>query len=148
MRNRGSSALVGVPRCATMIRFVQILFCLALFCFTTDERAEAHAALIEATPADGSVIATAPANVRLRFNEPVSLLVVHLIDASGVVHGDLHHEAHDQTITVHLPDRLPKGTQVLSYRVTSSDGHPIGGSLVFSIGAPTAAPTIQIGAGA
>ena len=100
--------------------------------------------MVEAVPADGAVVATAPASVRLRFNEPVSLLVIRLIDAKGVVHARLHHEAHDQTITVHLPDGLPHGTQVLSYRVTSSDGHPIGGSLVFSIGAPTAGPAPKI----
>ena len=87
-----------------------------------------------------------PASVRLRFNEPVSLLVVRLIDAKGVTHGTLHHEARDQSITIHLPDGLPRGTQVLSYRVTSSDGHPIGGSLVFSIEAPTAAPTAEAAA--
>jgi copper transport protein len=109
-------------------------------------RAEAHAALVETIPADGAVVATAPVSVRLRFNEAVSLLVVRLIDAKGITHGTLHHEAGDQTITVHLPKGLPTGTQVLSYRVTSSDGHPIGGSLVFSVGAPSAPPTAQSGA--
>ena len=29
---------------------------------------------------------------------------------------------------------LPRGTQFVSYRVFSADGHPVGGSLVFSIG--------------
>jgi copper transport protein len=128
-----------------MIRFIQVLFCLALAGLANVGRAEAHAALVEAIPADGAVVATAPASVRLRFNEPVSLLLVRLIDAKGVTHGTLHHEARDQTITVHLPDALPQGTQVLSYRVTSSDGHPIGGSLVFSIGTPTAASAPQTG---
>jgi copper transport protein len=123
-----------------MTRFVQILFCLVFACLATAGQAQAHAGLVEATPADGAVVATAPASVRLRFNEPVSLLVVRLIDAKGVTHDDLHHEARDQMIMVHLPDGLPNGTHVLSYRVTSSDGHPVGGSLVFSIGAPTSAP--------
>ena len=34
---------------------------------------------------------------------------------------------------------MPRGTQVLSYRVVSQDGHPVAGSLVFSIGAVTGA---------
>ena len=38
-----------------------------------------------------------------------------------------------------LPDDLPQGTQVVSYRVVSQDGHPVAGSLVFSIGAVTGA---------
>ena len=41
------------------------------------------------------------------------------------------------TIIVTLPDNLPRGTQVVSYRVTSEDGHPVAGSMVFSIGAAT-----------
>jgi copper transport protein len=122
-----------------MTWLLRILFCLVLACPAAAGRAEAHAALVEANPADGAVVASAPASVRLRFNEPVSPLVLRLIDARGVTHGALHHEARDRTITIHLPDGLPNGTQVLSYRVTSSDGHPIGGSLVFSIGAQTTA---------
>jgi copper transport protein len=118
---------------------------LLLACALANSEAHAHASLIETTPADGTVVATAPANLRLRFNEPVSPLVLRLIDAKGVTHGDLHHEARNETITVHLPEGLPQGTQVLSYRVTSSDGHPIGGSLVFSIGAPTNASAPQTG---
>ena len=43
------------------------------------------------------------------------------------------------TIIVTLPDDLPRGTQVVSYRVTSEDGHPVAGSMVFSIGAVTGA---------
>ena len=34
---------------------------------------------------------------------------------------------------------LPQGTQIVSYRVVSQDGHPVAGSLVFSIGAVTGA---------
>jgi len=32
---------------------------------------------------------------------------------------------------------LPRGTQVVSYRVISQDGHPVAGAMVFSIGAAT-----------
>ncbi|MXQ14026.1 copper resistance CopC/CopD family protein [Microvirga makkahensis] len=119
---------------------------LLLACVLAGGEARAHASLIETTPTDGAVVATAPASVRLRFNEPVSPLVLRLIDASGTAHADLHHEARNDTITVHLPEGLPQGTHVLSYRVTSSDGHPIGGSLVFSIGTPTAGPAQQTAA--
>ena len=43
----------------------------------------------------------------------------------------------DQAVEIALPEKLPRGTQVLSYRVVSQDGHPVAGSLVFSIGAVT-----------
>jgi copper transport protein len=43
----------------------------------------------------------------------------------------------DQSILITLPDHLPRGTQVISYRVVSQDGHPVAGSMVFSIGIAT-----------
>ena len=33
----------------------------------------------------------------------------------------------DETIVITLPDNLPRGTQIVSYRVISADGHPVGG---------------------
>ena len=49
--------------------------------------------------------------------------------------------AADQSVVITLPDDLPRGTQVVSYRVVSQDGHPVAGSLVFSIGVVTGAAT-------
>src|SRR5262249_13187458 len=37
-----------------------------------------------------------------------------------------------------LPAGLPQGTQIVSYRVISADGHPVVGSITFSIGTPNA----------
>ena len=94
----------------------------------------AHAALMKSTPADGSVVASAPAEIRLRFNEPVSPVVVRLLDAKGSERRDIHVEARDTVIAIRVPTDLPNGAQVVSYRVVSSDGHPVGGSIVFSVG--------------
>ena len=44
-----------------------------------------------------------------------------------------------QSVLIVLPDDLPQGTQIVSYRVVSQDGHPVAGSMVFSIGAVTGA---------
>jgi copper transport protein len=80
---------------------------------------------------DGSVLALAPKSVHLRFNEAVTPAVVRVIDAAGTPRGDVTVRVAGDTITVTLPDNLPRGTQVVSYRVTSEDGHPVAGSLVF-----------------
>jgi copper transport protein len=101
--------------------------------------ASAHASLVSAEPGDGSVVAQAPQRVQLRFNEPVTPVVIGLIDATGKTRDDVTVRAVDDTITLALPANLPRGTQVVSYRVISQDGHPVGGSLVFSIGAVTGA---------
>src|SRR3954470_12054750 len=96
----------------------------------------AHASLVRAEPADGSVLAQPPPTLRLTFNEPVSPLVIRLIAPSGEV---ISPEVAAENNTVALtPPRLVQGSYVLSWRVISADGHPVGGSLVFSVGAPSA----------
>jgi copper transport protein len=101
--------------------------------------ASAHASLISAAPADGSVLVSAPKMVQLQFNESVTPAVIHLIDAEGRARDDTSVRAVGEAILITLPDDLPQGTQVLSYRVISQDGHPVGGSLLFSVGAVTRA---------
>jgi copper transport protein len=96
----------------------------------------AHASLLRAEPADGSVVPEAPARLALTFNEPVSPLLVRLIAPDGSVTTPKA-EAENATVTIR-PVRLQQGTHVLSWRVVSADGHPVGGSLMFSVGAASA----------
>jgi len=111
---------------------------LLLLCISTN--AFAHAALVSTEPRDGSMVAQAPKRIELRFNEAVTPAVVRLIDAEGRVRDDATVHAADETIGITLPDGLPPGTQVVSYRVISADGHPVAGSMVFSIGMGKSAP--------
>jgi len=113
---------------------------LSVLCFATS--ASAHASLVSVEPGDGSVLALAPKTVQLRFNEAVTPAVISLIDAEGRTRDDATVQAADETIVIILPENLPRGTQVVSYRVISADGHPVGGSTVFSIGAVTTAAAI------
>lgn len=99
--------------------------------------ASAHASLVFAEPRDGTVLTQAPKTVQLRFNESVTAGAVNLIDASGKLRTDAIVDAGDEAINVTLPPDLPVGTQIVSYRVISSDGHPVAGSVTFSIGEPT-----------
>jgi copper transport protein len=107
------------------------------------QAALAHASLIQAEPAEDAVLGTAPSSFRLSFNEPVSPLVLRLIrpDGSAVTLTDARLE--DATLVIAAPPGLGSGTHVLSWRVVSEDGHPVGGSVVFSIGAPGAGPPPQ-----
>jgi copper transport protein len=109
---------------------------LSVLCFATG--VSAHASLVSAEPSDSSVLAQAPKTVQLRFNEAVTPAVISLIDALGRTRDDAGVRTVGDTIVVALPENLPRGTQVVSYRVISEDGHPVAGSLVFSIGAATA----------
>jgi copper transport protein len=103
--------------------------------------AAAHAVLLESVPADGARLAAAPGEVVLRFDEPVRPAGVRLLDRSG-------HEltepggvsAVDTVVRLAVPTALVEGGYVVSYRVTSADGHPVIGSLVFTVGAGGAVP--------
>lgn len=94
----------------------------------------AHAQLLSTTPTENAVLDTAPDAVDLNFNEAVNPLAIRLIQPDGSAL-DLTQEAlGGATMRVTLPTDMTRGTQVLSWRAVSADGHPIAGSLVFSVG--------------
>jgi copper transport protein len=100
----------------------------------TAGRAEAHAVLLASEPADRAVLATAPAEIRLQFDEPVQPIVLRMLDGEGrVVATGAGPAAMDLRLT--LPPGLAAGPYVVSYRVTSADSHPVGGSILFAVGA-------------
>jgi copper transport protein len=100
--------------------------------------ASAHASLVEADPADRSWQETAPDEVTLVFNEPVSLapegLRVFDGDARRVDLGDRQDPSTPDRIHAALPDDLPDGGYVVTYRVISADSHPVAGALTFTVG--------------
>ncbi|MFE7891190.1 copper resistance CopC/CopD family protein [Streptomyces sp. NPDC057412] len=104
--------------------------------------ASAHAIVTRSEPADVSVVKTAPKQVTLTFNETVSLAEGSLRVLSPknlrVDLGTVQHEA-GKTNTAHvkLAGKLAEGTYTVSWRVVSSDGHPISGAFTFSIGQPS-----------
>ncbi|MCS3895738.1 copper transport protein [Bradyrhizobium japonicum USDA 38] len=103
--------------------------------FTTG--VSAHAALVAVEPASGSMLASAPKAVELRFNEAVTPGAIQLIDGAGRARDDARVSASGEAISVAMPPDLPQGTAVVSYRVISQDGHSVAGSVIFSIGMPT-----------
>ncbi len=100
--------------------------------------ASAHATLVSTDPADGAVLAETPETVTFVFSEQVNLPAdaVHLFDATGEPL-EASSSGQDTEVYVDLPDELDDGTYVVTWRVISADGHPIAGSLSFSIGKPS-----------
>jgi copper transport protein len=100
--------------------------------------ASAHASLVSTDPAEGAVVPEAPDVVTFTFNEPVSLAgdSLQAYDAAGEP-VDVDASARDEVVTADLPDDLADGTYVVAWRVVSSDGHPVAGSLTFHVGAPS-----------
>ena len=97
--------------------------------------ARAHASLVKAEPPDGAMIPSPPSALKLTFNEPVSPLVIRLIGPSGAPIALRDVGAENATVVIPVPPGLAAGTHVLSWRVISADGHPVGGAIMFSIGA-------------
>ncbi|TIM62909.1 MAG: copper resistance protein CopC, partial [Mesorhizobium sp.] len=93
-------------------------------------------------PTDGAVLAQSPAQFSLTFSEPVSPLMLTLVRPDGTPVPLTSFRLNGQTLDIDNPQRLGSGTHVLSWRVISADGHPVGGSVLFSIGAPSAAPAV------
>ncbi|WP_027153105.1 copper resistance CopC/CopD family protein [Mesorhizobium sp. WSM2561] len=105
-------------------------------------QAFAHAALVTTEPTDGAVLAQSPAQFSLTFSEPVSPLMLTFVRPDGTPVPLTSFRLNGQTLDIDNPQRLGSGTHVLSWRVISADGHPVGGSVLFSIGAPSAAPAV------
>lgn len=100
--------------------------------------ASAHATLVSSDPVEGEVLAEAPDAVTFTFDEPVVVSAgsVQVFDAAGET-VESSAGTRDAVVTADLPDGLADGTHVVVWRVVSTDGHPITGSLTFSVGAPS-----------
>jgi methionine-rich copper-binding protein CopC len=94
----------------------------------------AHAHLESAQPANGSVNASSPAQVVLRFSEPVALLDLTLEKAGSPARklGPLPRDA-ASSLSVPLP-KLADGAYALRYHGVSDDTHETKGTLRFRVG--------------
>jgi copper transport protein len=123
-------ALAGALALAAVVKFYAV--------------ASAHATLVSSQPAANSTLAAAPATVRLEFSEPVEPAVAHLsiIRADGrSVALSIANDPHDAHFLVAAPGDIGTGTVRVVWHIVSEDGHPVGGSFIFTIGAATAPPS-------
>jgi copper transport protein len=124
-----------------MMRAIRWATCVALVLLVVvgvGGPASAHAELVDTDPAQGAVLDELPDVVRLSFNEHVRQVAdgIHVFDATG---RELATTAatRDEDLLVTIGDDDAQGTVVVAWRVVSADGHPLAGSLSFSVGAPT-----------
>ena len=103
--------------------------------------ASAHAELVSSTPANGAQVERAPATVEMRFTEAVNLIPggVRLVDDKGATVRTSEPAVAGHTVAWRMPADLPAGSYVVSWRVVSSDGHPVAGAFSFGIGTPALA---------
>ena len=113
----------------------------AVFGLLLASPASAHAELVASTPANGAQLAQAPATVEMRFTEAVNLIPggIRLVDDKGASVRTSEPVVSGHTVTWRMPTDLPEGSYVVSWRVVSSDGHPVAGAFSFGIGTPALA---------
>jgi copper transport protein len=108
----------------------------------------AHAELLEITPTDGQLLDAAPAEVVLRWSEPVSVTggSARVLDDTGaVVSGDARVDG--TTVAIPISGDLRDGTYTIAWAVISEDSHPISGATVFYVGQPSTSGPVDAGVG-
>jgi copper transport protein len=109
--------------------------------------AHGHAVVVETIPDDGALLDAAPDHVLVRFNEPVTPVTAQVLDAAGDVIAPAEAASvQGDELRISLPSPLSEGSFIVSFRVISADAHPIGGSIVFSVGRVSDRMTAPTGA--
>ena len=106
--------------------------------------AGAHSVLIATEPSRGRVVAEAPDQVLLRFNEGVETAVgdLRVYDGSGepVDTGEIT-QPKPTEVVVAVEDGLARGTYTVAWHAISADSDPISGAFVFHVKAPGPHPS-------
>ncbi|MFS8807788.1 copper resistance protein CopC, partial [Synechococcus sp. R6-10] len=95
----------------------------------------AHASLLSTFPEDGAVLQEAPTQVRLVFNEPVRITQLQVLGSSGRALALENVVSTGNAPQGDLPQEIPEGVYIVSWRAISADSHPVSGSFVFLVGA-------------
>lgn len=120
--------------------------------------ASAHDVLQKTTPSDGQSLPQMPANVSLQFSEPPLAIGTQVLvkgPSGDVATGKAKIEG--STVVQAISPTAPAGKYTVTYRVSSDDGHPVGGTFSFQarLGAvsddgveptPTTTPTVTTSA--
>lgn len=139
-QRRGAGARAGIAGAAAVLA--------ALLVFGAAPAALAHDQLVGTTPATGSNVDEAPTEVMMEFSNSLMELgtEIKVTDSSGenVATGEPQLRARE--VTQALTPGLPDDEYTVTWRVVSSDSHPISGKFSFTVGnavaeAPSAAPS-------
>lgn len=104
--------------------------------------ATAHSALIDSTPEPDSTLETLPERIELTFNEPlndISPAIIVRQDEETIA--ELEPEIDGPVASAASPTDLPPGDYDVVWRVVSGDGHPVSGTIPFTLTGEGDAPT-------
>jgi putative copper export protein/methionine-rich copper-binding protein CopC len=109
--------------------------------------AHAQNEVVTSEPADGTTLATSPTQIVINFTEEIGeLRIVSLecnTEAINLPAPTL--SGNSRVMTVEIPEALPRGLCVATWRVSDTDGEPNGSSLIsFTVDAEPAATTTPV----
>ena len=103
--------------------------------------AAAHTGLVASTPTAGAVVGAMPSRVRLVFSQDVEPRFLDVLLNGAGTSVTLRATARGRAVVAPVPvavttSMTPGGPWRLRYRVVSSDGHPVAGSVRFRVRGP------------
>jgi len=107
----------------------------------TGGTAAAHDVVTGSDPADGATVATAPTQVSVTFDEEPQpgLATLTVVGPDGAHHEQGQVSTQGDVVSVPVGPLPTAGDYEIGYRIVSSDGHPVTGSISFSLTTPSPA---------
>ena len=120
-----------------------MIICIAFSIFTYSTTVGAHADLASSSPANGAILESAPTEVVLTFTTPIDNQVFEIdalnVEKNSIATGEPSLNSSRDALTIGLSDQL-SGLITIPYSVISKDGHPIEGSISFTVEEMEASP--------
>jgi copper transport protein len=127
---------------------LRVAFLLLFVMLALPEAAWAHARVLRTLPANGAVVAAAPTQVRVVFDDDVRVAsgVKAIRNGDGSVLAGKPHILGGRVLVVPLQSGLDNGDYTVLWRALSDDGHTIAGVIAFGVGAGRAPPQAALSA--
>lgn len=131
---------------AVLLRLCVAGFAVALTLLVGATPAYAHAQLISSTPEDGAELDEAPSEIVLEFSEEVDadsteIAVTKSGESDPLPGTEMTVEEREITVPADFPEA---GDYTVAYRLVSKDGHPVEGSLEFTIANGSEKPDVSV----
>ena len=109
---------------------------LVLLALAVPGSAFAHASVVRTIPANGAVVAKAPTEIRVVFDDVVRIGpgIAAIRNGGGSVLGDRPSVAGGRTLVIPLERRLANGAYSARWSIVSDDGHLETGVIAFAVG--------------
>jgi copper transport protein len=111
--------------------------------------AAGHVTLTSASPSTQSTVEAPPTEIRLRFNQPVTITSqsIQVLAPDGTVLSGTARTVENDRVVIAPVSGLSKGSAyTVRWRVSGQDGHSPAGVFTFGVGVPAPPPTEAVGA--